>query len=137
MNTTQSWAGLPDHIKRQAAPDMLAGKTWMYWGNIVENPGADELQRWVEIAPQLPQEGEGVAGSVRTAKPNISRRIACAREGKTMNRQQKRDAVDRALLGNVGISDREIARTLGVSHTFIALRRRKAGNVASVREGLK
>jgi hypothetical protein len=46
MNATQSWAGLPDHIKRQAAPDMLAGKGWYHFGRLIEHPGADELRRW-------------------------------------------------------------------------------------------
>ena len=145
MNTTQPWAGLPDHIKRQAAPDMLAGKTWMYYGNRIEHPGADELRRWVEIAPQSPQAGAESVTSIRAAEPGISQRIARkrtregkrgferdkrAREEKPMTRHQKRDAVDRALLANVGISVREIARKLGVSHTFIAMRLRKGGNVA-------
>lgn len=125
MSTTQSWAGLPDHTKRQAAPDMLAGKDWMYFGNRIEHPGADELRRWAGLAPQSPQAGAEVAGSITAAEPNISRQ-----KGEPMTRQQKRDAVDEALLAFVSVPDRELARRLGVSHTFVSLRRRKAGNIA-------
>lgn len=121
MTTTQSWAGLPDHLKRQAAPDMLAGKAWMYFGNWIEHPGADELRRWVVIAPQSPQAGAAVANT-RPRKPTT--------------RQEKRDAVDLALLKNAELPDREHGRILGVSHTFIAMRRRKAGNVASASKKL-
>ena len=133
MNTTQSWAGLPEHIKRQAAPDMLAGKGWYFYGCKIEHPGADELSRWAGLAPQSPQAGAESAGSI-TAEPGISARIAHtrAREGKPMTRQQKRDAVDQALSRNVNVPDRELARSLAVSHTFIALRRRKTGNVAGL-----
>ena len=127
MNTTQSWSGLPDHIKRQAAPDMLAGKGWYFFGCKIEHPGVDELRRWDGTEPRSPQAGAESVTSIRTAEPNISRQ-----KGEPMTRQQKRDAVDEALSSNVNVTipDRELARKLGVSHTFIALRRRKAGNVA-------
>lgn len=128
MSTTQSWAGLPDDIKRQAAPDMLAGKGWYWVMRLVENPGADELRKWAGLAPQSPQAGADVAGSITAAEPNIS-----PNKGEPMTRQQKRDAVNQALSSDVTISDRELARKLGVSHTFIALRRRKAGNVARLK----
>ncbi len=121
MSTTQCWAGLPDHIKRQAAPDMLAGKDWHHFGRKIEHPGADELRQWAGLAPQSPQAGAVVAGSITAAEPG---------RGKPITQQQKRDAVDLALSRNIKVTDRELARKLGVSHTFIALRRRKVGNVA-------
>ncbi|MCK9589285.1 MAG: hypothetical protein M0Q93_07970 [Terrimicrobiaceae bacterium] len=55
---------------------------------------------------------------------------------KPTTRQEKRDAVDLALLKNAELPDREHARQLGVSHTFIAMRRRKGGNVSSASRGL-
>jgi hypothetical protein len=47
MSSIQSWSGLPEHIKRQAAPDMLRGVQWHFWGVPVANPGNEELLRWV------------------------------------------------------------------------------------------
>jgi len=47
MSAIQSWSGLPEHIKRQAAPDMLRGVQWQFWGVPVMNPGEEELLRWV------------------------------------------------------------------------------------------
>lgn len=161
MTTTQSWAGLPDSIKRQAAPDMLAGKGWYHFGRMIEHPGADELRRWAGLAPQSPQAGATVAGSIRTAEAGVSAEIrthartapenpapldqpgarqrahsANPRPRKPVTRQEKREAVDLALPTNADTPDRELARLLGVSHTFIAMRRRKAGNVASASKGL-
>lgn len=43
----QSWALLPDHIKKQAAPEMLAGAAWSYFGKPVERPRDSELTRWI------------------------------------------------------------------------------------------
>ena len=126
MSTTQSWSGLPDHYKRQAAPEMLAGvKNWQFYGCVVERPDDDTLRRWAGLAPQSPQAGAESITSIRTAEPNISQQ-----KSEPMTRQQKRDAVDQALSSFVKVPDRELARKLGVSHTFIALRRRKAGNIA-------
>jgi len=135
MNSTQSWAGLPDSIKRQAAPDMLAGKDWYHFGNRIENPGADELRRWAGVAPQSPQAGAEVAGSIAPSpgQPEARQRAHSAnlRPRKPVTRQEKREAVDLAIFKNPDLPDRELARLLGVSHTFVAMRRRKAGNVAS------
>jgi hypothetical protein len=47
MRAIQSWSGLPEHIKRQAAPEMLRGVEWHFWGLPVMNPGEEELLRWV------------------------------------------------------------------------------------------
>jgi len=135
MNTTQSWAGLPDHIKRQAAPDMLAGKDWCCYGCKIEHPGADELRRWAGITSALPQMPAIVAGNVTPAsdRPEVRQRAHSARDTipKPMTRQEKRQAVDIALRKNDNVSDRELSRLLGVSHTFIANRRRMLGNVAT------
>lgn len=49
--TTQTWDSLPDHIKQQAAPEMLAGVAWSYFGKPVERPRDSELTRW--IAPPV------------------------------------------------------------------------------------
>ena len=43
MSAIQSWSGLPEHIKRQAAPDMLRGVEWQFWGVPAMNPGKEEL----------------------------------------------------------------------------------------------
>jgi hypothetical protein len=43
----QSWASLPESIKQQAAPEMLAGAVWSYFGRPVERPRDSELTRWL------------------------------------------------------------------------------------------
>ena len=43
----QSWASLPDHIKPQAAVELLAGAAWSYFGKPVERPRDSELTRWI------------------------------------------------------------------------------------------
>jgi hypothetical protein len=43
----QSWASLPDHLKSRAAPEMLAGVAWSYFGKPVERPRDSELTRWI------------------------------------------------------------------------------------------
>jgi hypothetical protein len=123
MNATQSWAGLPDHIKRQAAPDMQDGKGWYYFGKKVEHPGADELRRWAGIAPQSPQEGAKVAGSITAAERGF---LLASR---TRTREGKRQAVDAALGEHPDASNRKIARITSTTHPFVALRRRMGGNI--------
>jgi len=131
MNTTIKFSQLPDSRKPEAAKAMLAGaRDWMFFGDLVEHPGADELRRWAGLAPQSPQAGaEGADGGSAPHRP-LSDAHPHTRDDRPMTRQQKREAVDLALSSIVNLSDRELARRLGVSHTFIALRRRKGGNVA-------
>lgn len=43
----QIWDSLPDHIKQQAAPEMLSGAAWSYFGKPVERPRDSELTRWI------------------------------------------------------------------------------------------
>ena len=45
--TIQTWDSLPDHIKQQAAPELLAGAAWSYFGKPVERPRDSELTRWI------------------------------------------------------------------------------------------
>ena len=123
MNSTRSWAGLPEHIKREAAPDMLAGTDWYLYGCKIEHPGVDELRRWV---------AENTVTAPCQSEARQSAHRAKNRTPKRMTQQEKRDAVDQALSSNVNVPDRELARRPGLSHAFIALRRRKIGNVAKV-----
>jgi hypothetical protein len=39
MSAIQSWHGLPEHFKPQAALDMLRGVQWHFWGIPIANPG--------------------------------------------------------------------------------------------------
>ncbi len=92
-DTTQPWAPLPESVKRAAAPDMLAGKVWAYFGRKVQSPGPRELRRWLP-APE----------------PAAYRSNA-----------DKREAVMAALrAAPKRASLRQIARLAGVSHTFAA-----------------
>lgn len=45
--TIQTWASLPDHIKQQAAPELISGVAWSYFGKPVERPRDSELTRWI------------------------------------------------------------------------------------------
>lgn len=127
MNSTIPFNRLPDSQKPGAAKSLLAGaRDWMFFGDLVEPPGEDELRRWAGLAPQSPQAGVDNAGSNTAAEGGISVDIAHPR-----TREGKRQAVDSALTATPDASNREIARKLGVSHTFISMRRRKAGNVAT------
>ncbi len=88
----QPWAPLPETIKREAAPEMLAGKTWMFYGRKIENPGAAELRRWLPL-PAFP-----------APRSNADKRAAALE----LLRHDRR------------MSNREVARLAGVSHTFVA-----------------
>ena len=94
---TQPWASLPERTKREAAPDMLAGKGWMFYGKIVERPSGAELRRWLPI-PTLP--------------PRLTN-------------AEKRAAVIELLRRNWRMSDREAARLAGCTHPFVAKVRRE------------
>ena len=93
MSDFQPWASLPAHIKAQAAPDLLEGKTWSYYGREVENPGTRELRRWLPLPEPI------------AARSNRDKRKAVIELLKVMPKRT---------------SHREIARRAGVSHTLAA-----------------
>lgn len=93
---TQPWHTLPDSIKRQAAPDLVAGKTWIHWGKVVEVPCLQELCLW------LP------AKSVAERYSNAD----------------KLHAVRMALAARPASSNRQVARDTGTTHPFVAKVRR-------------
>ena len=121
---------LPDSIKPEAAASMIAGKTWFHWGNQADHPGDDELKRWIP-APS----GNGFAGICGTdsASPagNKSSGAMMKNADISRNRQsvphaKKRFLADCLIAAKPKLSNRELARVAGVSHTYIANRRRIA-----------
>lgn len=121
---------LPDSIKPEAAAALLAGKTWFHWGNQAEHPGDDELKRWI---PSPAGNGfVGVCGTDSAApsgnkssgamlrNDDVSRKLAAVPHAK------KRFLADCLIAAKPKLSNRELARVAGVSHTYIANRRRIA-----------
>jgi hypothetical protein len=140
MSAIQSWSGLPEHIKRQAAPDMLRGVQWQFWGVPVMNPGKAELLRWVPApfrqALGLP-EGVNEGDLKRTSSALEKRQTPTPTLAETSpptvyrsNRDKGRD-VEAALRADSAKSNREIARATGTSHPFVAKVRRKLESVTS------
>jgi hypothetical protein len=140
MSAIQSWSGLPEHIKRQAAPDMLRGVQWQFWGVPVANPGKAELLRWVPApfrqALGLP-EGVNEGDLKRTSSALEKRQTPTPTLAETSpptlyrsNRDKGRD-VEAALRADSAKSNREIARATGTSHPFVAKVRRKLESVTS------
>jgi hypothetical protein len=116
----QSWCGLPDHFKRQAAPDMLAGKVWWHWGKKIEHPGEAELLRWAgDSAPSK----ASMPPAPETRAHGDSGAIGGAPRPRTI--RAKRQAVTDALARHPELSAREIARLTDTSHRFVSLLRRK------------
>jgi hypothetical protein len=121
MNSLIPFEKLPESLRPEAARSMLAGGTWMHWGNIVAETDRSLLEFWAAHAPTSVQEAPHVAGKVSTLAPPPK-----------LTNAAKRAAVDSELRRNPGRGDRELARFLGVSHRYIALRRRVIiGNVAT------
>lgn len=122
MNSLIPFETLPESVRPEAACLMLAGGSWMYWGDTVQETDPELLRYWAARAPGATQETAEPAGKVETAAPIIGRLTNAA----------KRAAVDSELQRHPGRGDREIARLLGVSHRYVALRRRViVGNVAN------
>jgi hypothetical protein len=103
-DSRQPWAPLPETIKREAAPEMLAGKSWNFYGREIENPGPAELRRWLPL-PSFPP-----------ARTNAD----------------KQAAVLALLRRDWRMSNREIGRLAGVSHEFV--RRLRAGRIRRPKE---
>jgi hypothetical protein len=127
---------LPDSTKPEAAAALLAGKTWFHWGRETEHPGDDELKRWIP-APA----GKGFAGICET--DSATSRAPASGNDSTSGMMKiadvckypeggiqrlKRKRADILLAARPELSDRELARLAGVSHTYIAKRRRVATN---------
>lgn len=111
---------LPESIRPEAARSMLAGETWMFWGDIVREADRGLLEFWAAQAPTPDQEALSVAEKVSTSAPLPK-----------LTNAAKRAAVDSELRRNPDRRDRELARALRVSHRYVALRRRVInGNVA-------
>lgn len=138
---------LPDHIKPQAAPEILAGKTWFHWGDRVENPGLDELRRWIPDASGF----VAIRGSESATNGNefvsicgtdsvtpdgnkstgaMLRNADISRNRESVPHAKKRFLADCLIAAKPNLSNRELARVAGVSHTYIANRRRiaRSGN---------
>ena len=90
--TIQTWDSLPDHIKQQAAPEMLSGATWSYFGKPVERPRDSELTRWIP-PPVCP--------------------------ARRTNADKRRDVLT-TLKSMPRASARAVARHTGTSHTFVS-----------------
>jgi len=105
---------LPDSIKPAAAAAMLSGKAWFHWGEQVEHPGDDELNRWIPAS----------AGNVATGTGFI----IVEKPPQWLTREQKRSAVDAALKAHPLATNREIARLTSTSHTFVSIRRDATAN---------
>lgn len=118
MDRRIPFTNLPESMRPEAARSMLAGGTWMYWGEVVAETDRGLLEFWAAQAPTPAQEAPSVADKVSTPAPKLTNAA-------------KRAAVDSELRGNPDRGDRELARSLGVSHTYISKRRRViTGNVA-------
>ena len=140
MSATHSWSGLPEHIKRQAAPGILRGIQRHFYGVPVANPGKEELVRWLS-APlrqtlDLP-EGVNEGDLKRTSAALEKRQIPTPTSARTppptvyrSNRDKGRD-VEAALRANPARSNREIARETATTHPFVAKRQRMLESVTS------
>lgn len=125
MDSRIPFTNLPESMRPEAARSMLAGGTWMYWGDIVAETDRGLLEFWAAQAPTPAQEAPSVAYKVSTPAPLPK-----------LTNAAKRAAVDSELQRNPDRGDRELARSLGVSHRYIALRRRViVGNVAGTNRG--
>ena len=88
----QSWTSLPDHLKSQAAVEMLSGAAWSYFGKTVERPRDSELTRWIP-PPVCP--------------------------ARRTNADKRRDVLT-TLKSMPRASAMAIARHTGTSHTFVS-----------------
>jgi hypothetical protein len=140
---------LPDHAKRRAAPDIAQGLQWGWYGKRVDAPDVNELNRWLPHARGFvancgskPSSSDnafvGICGtdsatSLASASGNDSasemlKIVKVCKYPKAGIQRLKRKRADILLAARADLSDRELARLAGVSHTYIAKRRRVATN---------
>lgn len=114
---------LPDHLKSKAAPEILVGRDWYYYGSRVETLGEEELKRWIPADPHASASGnDSTSGMMKIAD--------VCKYPKGGIQRLKRQRADILLASRADLSDRELARLAGVSHTYIAKRRRVATNAS-------
>lgn len=138
-----SFQKLPDHLKPQAAPEILAGRDWYHWGEQVEHPGDDELKRWIPDASGFVairgsesatngNEFVSICGTDSAAPAGnkssgaLLRNADISRKRESVPHAKKRFLADCLIAAKPNLSNRELARVAGVSHTYIANRRRIA-----------
>jgi hypothetical protein len=127
---------LPDNTKPEAAAALLAGKTWFHWGHQAEHPGDDELKRWIPASA-----GNGFVGICGTdsatsrapasgndSTSGMMKNVKVCKYPEGGIQRLKRKRADILLAARADLSNRELARLAGVSHTYIAKRRRVATN---------
>jgi hypothetical protein len=124
---------LPDSTKPEAAAALLAGKTWFHWGRETEHPGNAELFRWIDPGEIVGICGTDSATSRTPASGNDStsgmmKNVKVCKYPEGGIQRLKRKRADILLAARPDLSDRELARLAGVSHTYIAKRRRVATN---------
>jgi hypothetical protein len=116
---------LPDSFKPEAAAAILDGKTWMHWGQEIERPSDNELRRWVTsrnaIRGNIAKTFVALCGGA-FGEPHNFKTLPPNRGIQAL----KRKRADVLLAAKPQLSDRELARLAGVSHTYIAKRRKVA-----------
>ncbi|MFM8831945.1 MAG: hypothetical protein ACKOHM_13190 [Spartobacteria bacterium] len=121
---------LPDSTKPEAAAAMLAGKTWFHWGEQVEHPGDDELKRWIPSPA-----GNGFVGicgrdsavpAGNKSSGAMFKNADVSRNREPVPHAKKRILADALIAMKPNLSNRQLARVAGVSHTYISNRRKIA-----------
>jgi hypothetical protein len=121
---------LPNSTKAEAAAAMLSGKTWFHWGEPVERPEDDELNRWIPSPT-----GNGFVAICDTDSASfvgnkssgaMLRNDDISRKRESVPHAKKRFLADCLIAAKPKLSNRELARFAGVSHTYIASRRKIA-----------
>jgi len=146
MSAIQGWRGLPEHLKPQAALDMLRGLQWNFYGLPVANPGKEELLRWVpeSFRQLLGQFETGNQGNLKKTNPApekgqiVTPTLARSPPAAVYrsNRDKGRDVVA-ALRANPAKSNRAIAAMTGTTHPFVAKTRRKLESVTGYVRNMK
>jgi hypothetical protein len=121
MNSLIPFEKLPESVRPEAARSMLAGDIWIYWGDTVRETDPELLRYWAARAPDATQPIAETASKAEAPAPIIGRLTTAA----------KRAAVDSELQRNPARGDRELARLLGVSHPFVAKRRRALSGIVT------